>query len=548
MASHVPTVAVAGCLFLPMRTLFWKIFAWFGAAQLLLALALYFVAVATQRGFDRGLIRSLGGGLAVRSRAAAIAYEYGGAGALREAWGVRGFKGPSSPQGGEGFGGVFPQGHPPSEAEPPLAQRENPAMQCEDGPPRDEPSGGPPSDGNGAPPPNNPDNGRDDGPEVRQRASFLVFRDNQPVVLAGPPLSPSARVAVLKAWGQGSGVESSGSLSFLARRIQTPSGGRYVAVTPVRIRIRGFSPLGDLLRPDGNTSLRFVVLGLLTGAFCWGLARYLSDPARKLSRATHQLASGDLGVRVAPSMGRRRDELADLGRDFDAMAARIEELVGNQRRLLSDISHELRSPLARLNVALELASDDVPPASRAYLARIGEESAELDALIGGLLSLQRLEARENQIERTPLDLAQLVSRVAGDVAFEAENLGQTVEVVRLDACEIEGNAELLRSALQNVARNALLHGAGKCIEIALEKTGDAALVSVRDFGAGVPEDLLERLFEPFYRVATARDRQSGGTGLGLSITRRAIEAHGGQVRAFNAQGGGLRVEIRLPIA
>jgi len=482
-----------------MRTLFWKIFAWFGTAQLLLALALYFVAVATQRGFDRGLMRSLGAGLENRSRAAAIAYEYGGTRALRDAWGVRGF----------------------------------------DGPPPDE---------NGGPRPNNVNNGPDDGPEVRQHASFLVFQNNQPVVLAGPQLSTSARLAVLKAWRQGSGVESSGSLSFLARCIQTPSGARYVAVTPVRIRVRGFGPLGDLLRPDGNTSLRFLVLGLLTGAFCWGLARYLSDPARKLSRATHQLASGDLGVRVAPSMGRRRDELADLGRDFDAMAARIEELVGNQRRLLSDISHELRSPLARLNVALELASDDVPPASRAYLTRIGEESAELDILIGGLLSLQRLEARENQIERTPLDLAQLVSRVVRDAAFEAENLGQTVELIRLDACQIEGNAELLRSALQNVARNALLHGAGKCIEIALEKTGDAALISIRDFGAGVPEDLLERLFEPFYRLATARDRQSGGTGLGLSITRRAIEAHNGNVCAFNAQGGGLRVEIRLPLA
>jgi len=538
-----------------MRTLFWKIFAWFGAAQLLLALALYFVAVATQRGFDRGLMRSLGAGLENRSRASAIAYEYGGVTGLREAWGVRRFDRPPPLPNSEGFGGASSQNAPPLQREPrfgqretPFAQRKSPATQSGDGPPQGAPPEGSPPNGNGAPPPSNPNNGPDEGPEVRQRASFLVFQNNHPVVLVGPQLSSAARVAVSEAWRRGSGVGSSGSLSFLARRIQTPSGARYVAVTPVRIRVRGFSPLGDLLRPDGNTSLRFLVLGLLTGAFCWGLARYLSDPARKLSRATHQLAGGDLSVRVAPSMGRRRDELADLGRDFDAMAARIEELVGNQRRLLSDISHELRSPLARLNVALELAGDGAPPTSRAFLARIGEESTELDALIGGLLSLQRLEARENQIERTPLDLAQLVSRVAQDLAFEAENLHQTVEVTRLDACEIEGNAELLRSALQNVARNALLHGAGKCVEIALEAREGAALISIRDFGAGVPEELLERLFEPFYRLATARDRQSGGTGLGLSITRRAIEAHGGQVRAFNAQGGGLRVEIWLPLA
>jgi len=490
-----------------MRTLFWKIFAWFGAAQLLLALSLYLVAAATQRGFDKGMMRSLGASLEERSLAAAIAYEAGGLPQLRAAWGPIVFS---------------PRDGPP------------------DGPPPD----GPPPDRGGSPP--NRGNGPEEGPELRRRASFCVFQDGEAIVLVGPRLSRVGRQAALEAWQSGSGVESSAVLTFLARRVQTPSGKRYVAVARVRDRARGFGLLGDLLRPDGNTSLRFLVLGLLTVAFCWGLARYIASPAEKLRRATRQLAGGDLAVRVAPSMGRRRDELADLGRDFDAMAARIEELVNNQRRLLSDISHELRSPLARLNVALELAGDGAPPSSRSFLERIGEESAELDALIGGLLSLQRLEARENHLTRIPLDLAALVSHVADDVAFEAGEACK-IEVVRLDGCQFQGDAELLRSALSNVARNAVLHGGGECIELALEKHPAHALIWVRDFGSGVPEESLAKLFEPFFRVATARDRQSGGTGLGLSITRRAIEAHGGTIRAFNAQGGGLRVEIQLPL-
>jgi len=155
--------------------------------------------------------------------------------------------------------------------------------------------------------------------------------------------------------------------------------------------------------------------------------------------------------------------------------------------------------------------------------------------------------RDGQIQKTPLDLAQLVARVAADVGFEAQNGQAEVKVVRLDACEIKGNAELLLSALQNVARNAILHGAGQCVQIALERKDSEALIWVRDFGSGVPDEALDQLFEPFFRVAQARDRQSGGTGLGLSITRRAVEVHGGTVRAFNATGGGLRVEIRLPL-
>lgn len=495
-----------------MRTLFWKIFAWFGAAQLLIALALYGVALTTQRGFDRGLVRSARANLHARAQAAAVALELGGTPALRAAW--EPLVSPRRSRRGEHTSSAPGLGTTSSSGK----------------------NGNAPESARGP----------SEGPELLRRSSFVTFRGNEPVVLAGPLLSITAQKAVMQAWKSGEGFKTLDGLSFLARRVPTGNGARYVAVTPLRMRVHGFSPLGDLLRPDGNMTLRLGVLALLMGAFCLGLASYVSDPATKLSRATGLLAGGDLSVRVGAQMGRRRDELADLGRDFDAMAERIEELVLNQRRLLSDISHELRSPLARLNVALELAGDGAPPSSQIFLDKIKEESAELDALIGGLLSLQRLEARDGQIRKTPLDLAQLVSRVAGDVGFEAHGETQ-VEIVRLDACAVEGNAELLLSALQNVARNAMLHGAGQCVEIALEHESHQALIWVRDFGGGVPDEALDSLFEPFFRVAQARDRQSGGTGLGLSITRRAVEAHGGTVRAFNAPDGGLRVEIRLPV-
>lgn len=502
-----------------MRTLFWKIFVWFGAAQLLIAVALVLLASATQRGFDRGLARAVGSSLEARCLAAAVAFESGGLPALRAAWRI-------APQRGRHGRRNDPENDPP----PPL-------------------SGDSPF-GEGPPPVQDAPELSPDGPEERRGASLFTLRSGAPKLLVGPDLPASVRSVVTGAFLGGSAVFDSGGQdgpSFIARRVQTPSGARYVGVEQMNFHGRGFGPLGQWLRPNARTFARFGVVALLMGAFCFGLARYLSAPARKLRAATLQFAGGDLSTRVAPQMGRRRDELADLGRDFDAMAERIEELVTAQSRLLSDISHELRSPLARLNVAVELAADTADGETSVYLERISEESAELDALIGQLLTLQRLESRETGVLKTDFDLAGLVSQVVADVDFEARSRGARVELKQLDACELQGNPELLKSAIQNVARNAVLHSGQSRVEVSLQKQPTEAVLSVRDFGVGVPLDSLDKLFDPFYRVATARDRQSGGTGLGLSITKRAVEAHGGTVQAFNAQGGGLRVEMRLPL-
>lgn len=299
---------------------------------------------------------------------------------------------------------------------------------------------------------------------------------------------------------------------------------------------------------------------------CYLLARYIASPATKLRHATQQLAAGDLTARVGSQMGKRRDELADMGRDFDLMAERIETLVASERtlaeserrtveaqqRLLADISHELRSPLARIAYALDLAAGCANEETIGYLERIKDESGLLNELIGQLLTLARLEAvpenGESLSSAAPVELSNIVSQVCQDADFEASRRGQTVHLLQNDSCFVRGKAELLRSAIENVVRNAVQYGPqDSTIEVSLCCDERRASITVRDYGAGVPEELLAELFRPFYRVAQARERETGGVGLGLSITERAIHFHAGEVQAKNAEGGGLLVELILPI-
>ncbi|MHB8766625.1 MAG: ATP-binding protein [Deferrisomatales bacterium] len=280
------------------------------------------------------------------------------------------------------------------------------------------------------------------------------------------------------------------------------------------------------------------------------LARFLAAPIRELRRATRELAEGDLGARVGPALGGRQDETGALGRDFDRMAGRIEGLVGAQQRLLRDISHELRSPLARLNVALELARQKAGAEAGGSLDRIGREAERLNELIGQLLALTRMEREGGPGERVPVALDELVAGVAQDADFEARGRGRSVAVGRCDGATAEGSPELLRRAVENVVRNAVRFTAeGTAVEVSLARTAEgAARIAVRDRGPGVPPEALTELFRPFYRVADARDRQTGGTGLGLAIAERAVRLHGGTIRAANAPGGGLEVTIELPSA
>jgi two-component system, OmpR family, sensor histidine kinase CpxA len=297
-----------------------------------------------------------------------------------------------------------------------------------------------------------------------------------------------------------------------------------------------------------------LIIGVITsGLVCYLLSWYLTKPIWRLRTATRQLAAGDLKVRTGVHAGRRRDEIAGLMRDFDAMAERLETLLKAQSRLLNDISHELRSPLARLNVALGLARQRASVESADMLDRIELEASRLNELIGRILTLARLEDGEQLVSQTPVPLGELVASITEDAEFEAQARHCHVRATVAEGdWMVRGNASLLHSAVENVVRNAIRYTQeGSSVDIQLqgeERAGQhEAVLRVSDSGPGVPTDALEKLFEPFYRLDEARGRQTGGVGLGLAITERAVRFHGGKVKAFNREGGGLTVEIRLPL-
>ena len=336
--------------------------------------------------------------------------------------------------------------------------------------------------------------------------------------------------------------ERSGTVHMVGRPVTGPDGQRLVVVAAVRRPPQ----LVDLLDP-GVLGWRLVALAGFVGALCFWLARYLTAPVTKLRGVVRRLAGGDLAARVAPAIAARKDEIGDLARDFDGMAARIEALVGAQRRLVRDVSHELRSPLARLAVALELARRRAGEAAGEQLDRIALESSRLEAMVGQLLTLSGLEAADAPAEREAIDVVALVEDIAADAAFETTGSGVTVKIARGAACTVAGDAAALRSALENVLRNAVrFSDAGAEVEIAVAREGADATVHVRDRGPGVPIEHLGDLFQPFFRVEEARDRQRGGAGLGLAIAERTVRLHGGTIAARNRDGGGLEVEIRLP--
>jgi len=286
-----------------------------------------------------------------------------------------------------------------------------------------------------------------------------------------------------------------------------------------------------------------VFMMLAAVLLCYWLAFHLTRPLRQLQKAVERFGRGDLASRVGST---RRDELGQLARTFDRMAGRIETLLTAERRLLGDISHELRSPLARLGVAVELArsGDDIEGA----LNRIQKESDRLNSLVGQLLQVTRAEGDPSSLRHNPVRLDNLVQQLVDDSGIEAEAHGCRVEFERRDAVTIEGDPELLRRAVENVIRNAIRYAPrNTAIEVSLARRNGTAVVDVRDRGPGVPEEALPRLFDAFYREESDRDRQSGGIGLGLSIARRAGELHKGKIRAKNA-GPGLEVELELPVS
>lgn len=308
------------------------------------------------------------------------------------------------------------------------------------------------------------------------------------------------------------------------------------------IGVKWNEPPPFLLRMfDKPFQLLFAVMLVSTPLLLW-LAWALSQPARRLERAAKRVAKGEFVV--DPSLEKGTSEFRQAGASFNQMVEAVNQMISGQQRLLSDISHELRSPLTRLRMANALATrkqGDSPE-----LSRIDTEAQRLEQMIAELLELSRMQA-DSHLTREDQPMTSLWEAILSDAQFEAEQMNKTLTYSSIPERVISGNPKLLMSALDNIVRNAIYYGKDQ-IDVTFSVANQQIMIAVDDNGEGVPEQELEAIFRPFYRVSTARDRHSGGTGLGLTITESAIRQHSGSIEAKRSQLGGLRVEITLPIS
>ncbi len=380
--------------------------------------------------------------------------------------------------------------------------------------------------------------------------------------LEGLPAVTAAAVFVLDSEGK----------DLLGRQLPMPVGlamrrfGGEMIKPPMRGNLRPARPFSQLVGPDGQLYTLFVLptqraagrwlaergqvvliaLALLVSAgVSFLLARAISRPVSELRGAALSLADGKLETRVPESVTRRDDEIGQLGQDFDRMARELERAWQRQTELTRNVSHELRSPLARLRMALELARRQV--GEQPEFAKIDLETERLNSLIGQILEFSRLDGRPDEAPED-IDLVELVASVVEDVRYEnqgREDAAQ-IELAGDASCVVSGYSGALRSAIENVLRNAVLHGRGiEPVMVRLSSDSTGVVVSVADAGGGVPEDDLSHLFEPFFRSTQAAEPSAGGTGLGLAIARRAVELNGGTISARNT-GSGLEFTIALP--
>jgi two-component system sensor histidine kinase CpxA len=323
----------------------------------------------------------------------------------------------------------------------------------------------------------------------------------------------------------------------------------FVLMRPYESQMGWYRDLRDLAYPQFGVAI--LVCGLTTLV----LVMLLTRPIRRLRSAARNLAEGRLSSRVEWVPPRSSvfsgDEIQGLVTDFNYMAERLESLVETHRMLLRDVSHELRSPLARLTMALELGKDDANEETRQHLQNIEREAARLHQLIVQLLTLSQLDAMGNLECPTQFRLEELLQDILPDAQFEARHRGCSVEMTGLADCPMHGQPELIYRAIENIVRNAIRYTKeGSVVEIRLdasEENGNAGCaLEIADRGPGIPEDQLEAIFKPFYRIDAARQRATGGFGVGLAIADRAVRLHAGRLQALNRPDGGAILRMWLP--
>jgi signal transduction histidine kinase len=321
--------------------------------------------------------------------------------------------------------------------------------------------------------------------------------------------------------------------------------------TDVFILVAQIEPVrmfGNFVDPE-RSQFRLLLALLISVIVCGLLARSIARPIRSLQKTAMAIAEGDLSARASPALRGRSDELASLAHDFDRMADRVQMLLNQQQLLLRDISHELRSPLARLSVSAELVQrGDIVAAGR-----MQSDIKALEKMIADLLTLARIDASDKYSRREAVHLGRLIQQMVKDASFEGQTHRKTVVQTGVFDRYLNGDTGLLHSCIENVVRNALKHSPnGGVVEVSVSDranpAGEMIVISISDEGTGVPVEALDQIFDPFFRVPSPESHKQGGAGLGLSISKRIAALYGGTITANNQPGSGLEVKIQLPAA
>ncbi|MBA2648016.1 MAG: HAMP domain-containing protein [Legionella sp.] len=367
----------------------------------------------------------------------------------------------------------------------------------------------------------------------------------------GEILSTQPAPSTVKAIGQNlikdqlsEGIFKSGKL-LVSHEIMSTSGKYYRLVAITENPIHYFIQI-----PWAGLTLRLLLATFISGLICYFLSLYLTQPLRSLGLAAKSIATGNFGTRVGHLRGHNKDEIGALSDEFDSMAEQLEALIRSKDRLLQDISHELRSPLTRLNIAIELGRQKTNHLADTEFNRMELECLRLNALIGEILDFARLDKSTAGLQLSTVNLTELISGIIQDANYESGENHNHVKQGITEPCQIKADARLIHRAIENIVRNALHYSpADKDIIISMKHNAskDSIFIDIRDCGPGVPNSQLTNIFNPFYRVDTSRAKKTGGFGLGLAIAARAIHLHRGDIKASNNTEGGLLVRISLPI-
>jgi len=377
--------------------------------------------------------------------------------------------------------------------------------------------------------------------ESKKMVMYLLCSTGEIVSNHVPPDEIKRVAADLASEDLDDGMLKFGNL-IVSHEILSTSGKAY------RLAAVSEKPLSHfVIIPWAGLTIRLTIAIVISGLICYLLSIYLTQPLRSLGLAAKSIATGNLSTRVGRFKGHNRDEIAELSNEFDRMAEQLETLIHSKERLLQDISHELRSPLARLRIALELGRNKAKGLAEVEFSRMEIECLRLNCLIGEILEFARLDKSVDELNKTDVNITDLLHHISEDANFEYGGNPPRVLMSPAPAVHVLADERLIHRAIENIVRNALRYSPeDKPVEISLTQAAGQVFIDIADKGPGVPEDQLVTIFNPFYRVDPSREKKTGGYGLGLSIAEKAVQLHQGTIVASNRPDGGLLVRIRLP--